>query len=328
MTYSSNELHALRSSFTVPRYVFLTLKDYGILKTRRSRAGKRIRGKKYRILSLCNSHYYSPRSASQTQVNYSRSSGDRPNLIRIQTSTAESSKPERFLDFCLLNAHSIRKKALLIKDCVVEHNFDLLAITETWLDPGDKDIYYVRKICPTVYDFHHIPRADSNGGGVGLLVKKSLQIRKQNLTKFRSFEYMDVLVKYQNACIRLVIVYRPPPSEHNGLKENDFFDELNSLLECLAITSSKLLITGDFNFHVNKPSETHARKFLRTLNGFNLKQHVSGATHKNGNTLDLLITCSGDNFISDVRIIPGLINPKLFDHYAIHSQVQLKKPSF
>ena len=80
---------------------------------------------------------------------------------------------------------------------------------------------------------------------MGLLVKKSLQIREQNLTKFRSFEYMDVLVKYQNACIRLVIVYRPPPSEQNGLKENDFFDEFNSLLECLAITCCKLLITGD-----------------------------------------------------------------------------------
>ena len=134
-------------------------------------------------------------------------------------------------------------------------------------------------------------------------------------------------MKYLNACIRLVIVYRPPPSEQNGLKKNYFFDEFNSLLECLAITSSKLLITGDFNFHVNKPSETYAKKFLRMLNGFNLEQHVSEATH-NGNTLDLLITRSIDNFISDVRTMPGLINPKLFDHYAIRSQVKLKKPSF
>ena len=328
MTYSSSELRALRSSFAVSRYVFLTLKDYGILKTHRTRAGKRVGAKKYRIPTLCNFHYYPLGSASPTQVNYSRPSGDRPNLIRIQTTTAESSKPQSFLDFCLLNALSIRKKALLIKDFVVEHNLDLLAITETWLDPGDKDIYYVREICPTGYDFHHIPRADSNGGGVGLLVKKSLQIRKHNQTKVKSFEYMDVLVKYLNACIRLVIVYRPPPSEQNGLKENDFFDEFNSLLECWAITSSKLLITSDFNFHVNKPSETYAKKFLRMLNGFNLEQHVSEATHKNGNTLDLLITRSGDNFISDVRTMPGLINPKLFDHYAIRSQVKIKKPSF
>ena len=238
MTYSSSELRALRSSFAVSRYVFLTLKDYGILKTRRTRAGKRVGAKKYGIPTLCNFHYYSLGSASPTQVNYSIPSGDRPNLIRIQTTTAESSKRQSFLDFCPLNARSIRKKALLIKDYVVEHNLDLLAITETWLDPGDKDIYYVRGICPTGYDFHHIPRADSNGGGVGLLVKKSLQIRKQNQTKVKSFEYMDVLVKYLNACIRLVIVYRPPPSEQNGLKENDFFDEFNSLLECLAITSS------------------------------------------------------------------------------------------
>ena len=79
---------------------------------------------------------------------------------------------------------------------------------------------------------------------------------------------------------------------------------------------------------MNKPSETYAKKFLRMLNGFNLEQHVSEATHKNGNTLDLLITRSGDNFISDVRTMPGLINPKLFDHYAIRSQVKLKKPSF
>ena len=64
------------------------------------------------------------------------------------------------------------------------------------------------------------------------------------------------------------------------------------------------------------------------LNGFNLEQHVSEATHKNGNYPDLLITRSGDKYISDVRIMPGLINPKPFDHYAIHSQVKLKKPSF
>ena len=55
------------------------------------------------------------------------------------------------------------------------------------------------------------------------------------------------------------------------------------------------------------------------LYGFNLEQHVSEPTHKNGNTLDLLITRSGDNLISDVRIMPGLMNPTLFDYYAVHS---------
>ena len=45
-------------------------------------------------------------------------------------------------DFCLLNARSIRKKALHIKDYVVEHDLDVLEITETWLNSGEKDKYY------------------------------------------------------------------------------------------------------------------------------------------------------------------------------------------
>lgn len=90
MTYSSSELRALCSSFTVPRYFFLTLRDYGILEPRCSRAGKRVRTKKYRITVLCNFQYYSYGSASSIQVNYSRPSGDRPKLIRIQTTTLNS----------------------------------------------------------------------------------------------------------------------------------------------------------------------------------------------------------------------------------------------
>ena len=89
-----------------------------------------------------------------------------PTCVKIQPTTAKSSKPQRFLDFCLLNSRSIRKKVFLIRDYVVEHDIDLLAVTETWLDPGDKDIYHVREICPKGYGFHHIPRADSNGGGL------------------------------------------------------------------------------------------------------------------------------------------------------------------
>ena len=70
------------------------------------------------------------------------------------------------------------------------------------------------------------------------------------------------------------------------------------------------------------------KKFVRMLKAFNLEQHVSGPTHKNGNTLDLLITRSDVDFVSNVRIMSGVINPKLCNHHAVHSQVKLKKPPF
>ena len=36
------------------------------------------------------------------------------------------------MSMCLLNARSINNKALFIKDYVVDHQIDLLGITETW----------------------------------------------------------------------------------------------------------------------------------------------------------------------------------------------------
>ena len=54
-----------------------------------------------------------------------------------------------------------------------------LALTETWLQPGENDNYFVGELCAQGYIIHHIPRQNSRGGRVGLLVKKSLAVKKQ-----------------------------------------------------------------------------------------------------------------------------------------------------
>lgn len=89
-----------------------------------------------------------------------------------RTKPLESSKHTgRFvpIDFCLLNTRSINDKALSIKD------YDILAMTETWL--GENEYCSVGEICPTGYSFYHIPI--SRGGGVGLLMKKRIQVKKK-----------------------------------------------------------------------------------------------------------------------------------------------------
>lgn len=141
-------------------------------------------------------------------------------LCHIQTTiSTHSNISNNLLDFCLLNARSIRNKALLVKDYVVEHDIDVLALTETWLDSSDKDDYYVSEICPTGYVFNHSSRVDLIGGGVGFLTKKHMRIKKQREMNFKSYEYLDLLISYRHGCIRVVTVYRPPPSKENDLKE-------------------------------------------------------------------------------------------------------------
>ena len=83
-----------------------------------------------------------------------------------------------------------------------------------------------------------------------------------------------------------------------------------------------ILITGDFNVHVNDLTDTNASSFSSLLSSSGLHQHISDATHKAGHTLDLLITRSSDILVfSNLQIIDGLS-----DHSAITCDLLLKKP--
>ena len=46
------------------------------------------------------------------------------------------------------------------------------------------------------------------------------------------------------------------------------------------------------NFHVNIPNDAAVSSFLDLLDTLGLRQHINVATHRNGHTLDLIITGS------------------------------------
>ena len=69
-----------------------------------------------------------------------------------------------------------------------------------------------------------------------------------------------------------------------------FLEESSVLLEqIMADSTAHLLISGDFNLYVDDPCSIYAKRFNEILESCNLKQHVTGATHGNGHTLDLVI---------------------------------------
>ena len=49
VSYSRQKLYLLRTTSTIPRDAFLTLKQYAIVKTRQTRAEKRIKSKIYKM---------------------------------------------------------------------------------------------------------------------------------------------------------------------------------------------------------------------------------------------------------------------------------------
>ena len=124
-----------------------------------------------------------------------------------------------------------------------------------------------------------------------------------------------------NHNLRLVVIYRAPPSPENGFTVRMFLDEFSSFLEGLLLTTSALLVAGDFNFHIDEPNDCDARRFLQVLNSFDLIQHVSEATHKKGHILDLIITRTHERLVGRCTVD----NPFVSDHLAVHSLLDLAK---
>ena len=56
---------------------------------------------------------------------------------------------------------------------------------------NDHDNFAAAEICPNGYQFYHVSQKHSRGGGVGVLLKKRIQVKKHARNKFK---YM--LIKY------------------------------------------------------------------------------------------------------------------------------------
>ena len=163
------------------------------------------------------------------------------NLIRIpllQLKTTITSRSTHCLVLVLINSRSLNKNGFKLKDHVVDHDCDIAAVTETWLP--DNDVIanqIIGDTCPQGYRMLHTPRKlGQRGGGVGLMFKTSLGLRTVTkdvvASNFSAFEYCEYLLK-STIWVRLVVVYRPPPSAANGLTTAQFFRDFSTFLECL-----------------------------------------------------------------------------------------------
>lgn len=215
------------------------------------------------------------------------------------------------INLAVWNAQSLKQKTQLTRDFLSDNDIDILLVTESWLSCNDTvEIGELEE--NNGYRYMHIPREGRSGGGVACISKSSMKIRKIHSPKTKTFEHMEVLLSGKSNDITLIIVYRPEPSRANPYSLNEFYSEFTNFIAMHHISNKEFVVAGDFNFHVNKNDNLKAKHFLEILDTFNLSQHVTGSTHKNGNTLDLVITpanwdkmgsCSIGELLSDHNCI-------------------------
>ena len=159
------------------------------------------------------------------------------------------------------------------------------------------------------------PRLHTTGGGVGIVLKNNIKAKIQAHESYGSFEHLELELRATKYFVRLIVLYRPPSSDVSL-----FFDEFASYLAHIVTASGYLLIVGDFNFHVDSQNNA-GRRFTGLLHSFNLRQHVNDSTHKNGHTLDLVITREEQSFIQNLLVF----DPALSDHFMIRCNLDFGK---
>ena len=322
VTYSKDTLLSLRKSvnnnfvtrpFTPTQWT--ELRQLNITKTtkRGCRGGKRL----HRIIHLrvtnriLTRQFFKPKCVTKNNTN----------LIHIKKSNSCSPSAK----FALWNAQSMRgrAKASAIIDFVISRQLDIFAITESWLTGDERDnrvLSDLRNSLPN-YVLYHVPRK-KRGGGVAVLLRKGFDVAINKPLSFTSFEYIDMMISSGPSSVRLLTIYRPPPSKANKTTVKAFFDEFSILVEMFTSLQVPIVFAGDFNFHMDVCDDRDARVMRDLLDCASLDQHVNKSTHRRGHTLDLIITRMSDSITSNIDIDTSLAS----DHAVILCTIAISRP--
>ena len=127
------------------------------------------------------------------------------NLVQINITSDKTTdcfskmapSPLKLLSLGLLNCRSVCNKYLSIKD------YNISAITETWLNAGDYNDFVIGSLILNGYRFLYSGR-EGRGGGVGLLFKSLLKVKQTSmdyLDTIISFEAMEVEVEVNSSTV-------------------------------------------------------------------------------------------------------------------------------
>ncbi len=221
-----------------------------------------------------------------------------------------------------INARSVNNKANLIYEYIRQHDLDLYMVVECWSDPCNSVHQKVlSQIKGSLYSVKLSPRVGRIGGGCLLVYKKNLNIKKMKPPKVHTFEIMEILVQNKTKKLRLVIIYRPEPDTvKNPYTMTECYNEFIELFAYYKSLKEETIFCGDYNFHMNKPNDGKAMKFRDILETFDLKQHIQESTHREGNTLDLIISNKESSIISHH------VDFMLSDHCNILFDLDMSKP--
>ena len=148
-----------------------------------------------------------------------------------------------------------RDKFEEISSLVSENNFDIFAITETWLNEHISSDSFAIPGYSTIIRRDRVGRM---GGSVAIYTSDSLIIKRRLDLKIAGLELLWIEFQLNHYHFLCCVFYRPPNNDLNSI--NTFLNGFQKSLDTIRDLTRdfNLIIVGDFNAHynVNYPQES------------------------------------------------------------------------
>lgn len=178
-----------------------------------------------------------------------------------------------------INARSILNKLDTFEDLLLDRDPDIVSVTETWLSSP----IHSQEIAPPNYSVIKKDRS-SRGGGVALLIKKSIPFA--HLPTVEEAEAVFCKILCNGNPIITGCVYRSPSSGHECIEVLQEFMQQHA-------RNSRVILMGDFNLPDFNWATMHYTSFASNalvdlMLNFNLQQVVPQPTRTQGSTANIL----------------------------------------
>ena len=190
-----------------------------------------------------------------------------------------------------------------------DNEIDIACFCETWFDSATG--IFTSTIKDAGYEIIHGHRDDKGGGGVAIIYKRQLKIKKgrASSSKFKSFEFSYITLSLSTDWkVLITCIYR-----RQEVSCVTFCEEFESFMDELSDQPSEVVVMGDFNVWIEEEDDSDSKKLLTLMNAQGLSQLIDKPTHQDGHTLDHLYI-NKEQIKLDYNVYPDRFNFST-DHY-------------
>lgn len=224
-----------------------------------------------------------------------------------------------------LNVRSLkcRDHFIQVKQTVLENKFDILTISESWLDNSVTNL----EIEIPGYDLHRVDRHDKKGGGVCVYILQSYKT-EVDISGISVAGFHQLWIKVQVRNLRSLVIctaYRPP-----DVPVGCFDTDLTPSFIAASLHNKPIHILGDLNCNLSNAENPDSGALLEFCRLYNLSQMVKAPTRVTAYTETLIdvILSSNEQQVRETTVKPCSIS----DHDIVCATLRLKnqrqKPTY